>query len=456
MAYERGVLKRYFDAAGKGRRQAGWRRSGANANLTNRSAVKTLRDTGRDLARNNGWARRAIGTIGKNTVGWGIQARSPNAGANAQWKAWANDAKQCDASGLLPFSGLQRLVIDTVVTSGEVLVVRDDTSNRGMKIKVLEPDYLDTLKVGDNIESGVEMDQRGRPVAYWLFDRHPGSDRAVATSRRHDARDVCHVFLVERPEQIRGVSWLAAAVLKLKDFDDYEDAVLMRQKIAACFAAFVTDIDGSGSTIGGEGGDDEIDSFEPGTIEYLPPGRDIKFADPPSMTDNDSFSANTLRAIAAALNVTYEDLTGDYSRVNFSSARMARLSHWADVHHWRWNMIVPMFCQRVWDWFCEERFGATVPVSWAPPPMPMIEPDREGLAYSRLIRNGVMTHDAVVIERGGDPDTHWDEYAAGLRKLDQRGIVLDSDPRKTSAAGLTQERVGGGKGGKPPAANATE
>jgi capsid protein len=74
--------------------------------------------------------------------------------------------------------------------------------------------------------------------------------------------------------------------------------------------------------------------------------------------------------------------------------------------------------------------------------MPMLEPDREGLAYTRLIRAGLMTQSEAIREQGHDPASHFAEMAADNATLDKLKIWLDSDPRRTSAAGLTQARPG--------------
>jgi capsid protein len=219
----------------------------------------------------------------------------------------------------------------------------------------------------------------------------------------------------------------------------------MQQKVAACFGAFVTDLDGTAPTlgIGSTGGDgQQVDQLEPGHIEYLPPGKSISFATPPP-TSNPGFSTRTLRRIAAGLGVTYEDLTGDYSQVNFSSARMARLAHWQNVHEWRWHMLIPQLCNGVWQWAMGLAAAIegwpTVPTAqWAAPPMPILEPDKEGLAYQRLVRIGAMTWGQMIRELGEDPTAQLDEIETFNRELDERGIVLDSDPRRTNAAGIAQ------------------
>ncbi len=460
------TLARHFEAAQPGRRTSGWAKNGGDANATNLPALAALRWHARDLARNNGWAKQGVLVIGRNTVGWGIvpkpvaSSQAAKERARELWKRWA-ETTECDADRRLTFSGIQRLAIETIAVSGEVLIRRrraEDGLAIPLQLQVLEPDFLDTAKDGFSgpsggpIIQGVEFDQLGRRVAYWLFEQHPGANRVAGASfvsRRVPASDVLHVYRVERAGQVRGISWFAPAIVKLKDFDDYEDAVLMRQKIAACFAAFVTDMEGVATALGQpDSQDPHLETIEPGLVQYLPPGKDIRFAAPPAVSDNAGFSSTTLRRIAASIGVTYEDLTGDYSQVNFSSSRMARLAHWANVHDWRWNMLIPQLCNGAWGWAMEAANAAGLLMEepgaeWTPPPMPMIEPDKEGLAYARLVRTGAMTHDEMVREQGSDPDTHWQEYAAGLKRLDELGIWLDSDVRRVSSAGLTQARGSG-------------
>ncbi len=456
---------RGYDAAGSGRRTAGWHRSSTDANGAAAGSLVRLRELSRDLRRNNGWAKRGIQVISSNSVGWGIKAKAkaetPELAKNAisLWDSWAN-SKACDFDGRLTFTGIQRLVMDTVVESGEALILKEAANASDglpvpLRIRVVEPDYIDTRKTGNTesggkIINGIELDGRGRRVAYWIYYEHPGAlvsgTHATLSSRRIPDADVIHVFQVDRAGQMRGVPWLSSAIAKLNDFDDYDDARLMQAKIAACFGAFVTDIDGAGSAIGEQSGDDEeelLETLEPGHIEYLQPGKSITFPTTPNVSDHGAFSETQLRRIAASLGVTYEDLTGDYSRVNFSSARMARLAHWNNINEWRWNMLIPQLCDGVWSWFAElaaplQGWKSTPTAEWSPPPMPMLSPEKEGLAYTRLIRSGVITYAQAVRERGEDPEGHIAEIQEWNNKLDAAGIVLDSDARKTSGAGLYQ------------------
>lgn len=456
------VFARHYEASEPGRRTQGWARQFGDADRSSRASLTELRMHARDLIRNNAWARRAQRVIANNTVGWGIMPKPVGGDAvaaklSALWTAWAGTT-ECESEGRHTFYSMQNIAMKTIAESGEILFRRrsrrpSDGLSVPLQIQILEPDYLDqgkefeTSQAGGPIIQGVEFDLIGRRAAYWIFPRHPGSGRNVLPSERIPATEIVHAFYSERPGQTRGVSWYAPAIVTLKDFDEFEDASLMRQKIAGCFAAFVTDMDGATGTTGGpdtENFDPLVEAFEPGMIQYLPVGKDIKFGNPP-MTTDDGFSDRQLRRVAAGLGVTFEDLTGDYSKVNFSSARMARLAHWANVRDWQWNMLVPSLCDGIWQWFVTAAqseglipLAVTPSATWTPPPMPMIEPDKEGLAYQRLVRGGFMTLSGALREQGEDPDTHLAEFAADNAKLDALGIVLDSDPRKVSQVGQVQ------------------
>jgi lambda family phage portal protein len=256
--------------------------------------------------------------------------------------------------------------------------------------------------------------------------------------------------------------------VKLKDYSEFEGAALMVQKLSQLFAGVATTEEGGepaslGVPTSGSGtpSDPSIETIEPGAIHHLTPGEKITFSSPPQATDG-NYSTRTLREIAAAIGVTYEDLTGDYSQVNFSSARMSRLAHWGNVYDWQWNMLIPQFCDPAWGWAMEAAVLAGIAkaaprAEWTPQAMPMTDPDKEARANVVRIRSGQATLSQVIREQGLDPDEVIEEIASDNAKLDAKGIWLDSDARRTSQAGLTQERVGaGGAGGSSGQAGGEE
>ncbi|HVJ24108.1 MAG TPA: phage portal protein [Burkholderiales bacterium] len=455
------LLQRHYEAAASGRRTQGWHRTSADANAAIGPGLAQLRDAARDLVRNNPYAEAAINTICDHTVGWGIVAKTKNVRAQKAWDAWANST-DCDADGRHNFAGLQKLVTATVAESGEVLVRRrirrpEDGFALPLQLQVLEPDYLDITKdttvlsaggvVARRIIQGVEFDAIGRRMGYWLFPEHPGSTLSrLNVSQFVPAESVAHIYRADRPGQVRAASWFAPVLLRFKDFDEYEDAQLMKQKIAACLAVITSNADGSAPALGTA--DDVtttpgVDSLEPGMLLNVAPGSSITVVDPPVIREYADFCKVSLRAIATGIGVTYEDLTGDYTELPFSAARMSRLRHYARVDDWRWNLIVPQFCDPAWAWAMEvaQVMGLTdaaTPVEWTAPPMPMIEPDKEGLAYQRNIRTGIMSLSEALRERGYGPMEVLTEIAADNKELDRLGLRLDSDGRYMTQAGQLQ------------------
>ena len=452
------LIKRNYEGAAGGRRTQGWTRASTDAVRAVGPFTGRLRDAARNLVRNNAYAASAITTIVDHTVGWGITAKLTNGNQKAriQWKAWA-ETTACDADGRHDFAGLQKLVMRTVVESGECLVRRrfrrpEDGLPIPMQLQILEPDFLDSTKDtlglpgGARIINGVEFDPLGRRVAYWLYPEHPGSAFATASSYRVPADGVLHVFDCTRPGQVRGPSWFAPVLVTFNDFDELSDATLMKQKIAACLAVITSDVDGSAAPLGSTdtSQDPQIDSLEPGMILNVPAGRSIEVVQPPSVREYKDYAATTLKAIAAGLGITYEDMANDYADLPFSAARMSRLRHQARVDDWRWRLLIPQFCTPVWGWFLDTAaiFGAQAEgVEWTAPPLAMIDPDKEGTAYGRNIRLGIQTLREALQERGYDPDAVLVERAADDQMLDDLGLILDSDPRQTTQQGQLQGKA---------------
>jgi lambda family phage portal protein len=440
---------RGYDAGSHSRRTQNWRATGADANKELEASLPTLRNRSRDQVRNNVYARRTVQGISTNVVGKGIiptpefVTRAAEKRIMKLWKRWAGKAR-CDANGLLNFYGIQKLVMRTVVESGECLVLRKRANDTmlPLRLMVLEPDFIDTTKTnliseeeGSITMYGIKFNKQGERLGYWLYDNHPGSDRMLRlTSSFVKAEDVCHVYYVERPGQVRGVPWMTASMMRMKDFDEYEDAELVRQKIAACFTVFVQDTNPDSYTDAAEA--DIASRVEPGIIEILPPGKSVAFAQPPLTNGHESYSRKTLQGIAIGTGITYEMMTGDLSNVNFSSGRMGWLEFQRNVTDWQDNMVIPMLCDRVWEWFCEagEIVGQVkkdTEVSWTPPRREMIDPVKETKALSEQVQNGFLSYSEAVRQMGYDPDDTMEEIQSDNQKFDEKGLVLKSDPRQS-------------------------
>jgi len=353
--FEDAVRHRAYEGASHAQRLSGWNTGNSSARAEVEAAAPTLRARSRDLARNNPHGRRALSAVCSNTIGCGIIARVKDNKRAEVWKKWA-ESTTADFMGEQNFYGLQNIVMRTLVESGEVFIRR--VVERGqLRLQVLEPEAIEDI----------EMDDYGRPKAYKVFKR-PGVDDFQA-SVRIPAEDIIHLYQAERANQGRGVPWFAPVILELRDLGDYKDAELMRRKIAACFAGFVTfpratDAEQKKTW-------DLSRRIQPGTITEVPDGATLQMASPPQVSEGD-FVRDRLRSVAAGVGLTYEVLTADYSTVNFSSGRMGWIEMQRMIDQWRWLLIIPRFCTRVFEWYFARlcrRFSALLPRLALPLPL---------------------------------------------------------------------------------------
>jgi lambda family phage portal protein len=452
-----------YDGASLGRRTSGWRAVGTDANAETRMALGRLREVSRDMVRNNAFASRAKATITHNVVGSGILPSIKSSAARAKQVkdliARHLETTDIDADGRLNLYGLQALAMSTIVESGEVLIRMrprrsEDKFALPFQLQVLEPDFLDTCV--DGVQSngniaiqGVEFNAIGRRIAYYIFDQHPGSTTPNVSIRnrgiRISADYVAHIFRADRPGQVRGVSWFAPVLLRMRDFADHVDAKLMQQKIAACYAAFITTETPEDTANLPETSPTgfPVENFEPGMVERLKTGEDVKFAVPPTTEGFDAYSKVTLREIAAGLNVTYEALTGDLTGVNYSSGRMGWLEYQRSIDTWRWNMLIPQMMDPLDNWIQQAVILATsssepFKLSWTPPRREMIDPETELKSANAAIRSGLSSRSQELRRLGSEPAEIDEEIASDNKRADGLGLVFDSDPRKITANGMIQ------------------
>lgn len=457
--------KRGYEGGSKSKRLSRWKAPGSSANTETWGGLTTLRNRSRDLRRNNPYAARGVQVITSNVVGPGILTQFRKPGAEIQvstpleerWHNWAHTTA-IDYDGRHNLFGLQRLIQDCVTESGEVLVRRRVVAGLAFPIQyqVLEPDFLDntvTIGEGSNVViQGKEYNSQGKVVAYHLYETHPGGNglewKPTSTkSNRVSASEVYHIYRMDRPGQSRGVPWLAPCIVRLKDLDDYEDAQLTRQKIAACFVAFVRDIDPNVANTQ----DDSDTSYsgaekvEPGLIEDLPFNKQVEFGNPPTVENYKEYVTVHLHAIAAGLGITYSALTGDLSQVNFSSGRMGHLEFQRNVDTWRKEIIIGQFMEPVVQDF--RNFSAILGFSmdgWVhkfiSPRREMIDPTKEVPAAIEAVQAGFSTLSDEIMALGKDPAEHLSQYEQDMKLIDKLGLTLISDARNevNSSPGVNQ------------------
>jgi len=253
-----------FEGATVGRRLGGWGLSTSGPNAALFGALPYLRARGRELDRNDAWVKKGISSYVANVIGTGIVPRwklddqALKEEIQRTFRRWTDEA---DATGVSDFYGQQATVARTQFVAGECLVrFRPRTMDDGLVVPLqlqgLEPDHLDESKdgptpLGNLVRFGIEFDQIGRRVAYYLRREHPGDALPMSSvdygryeTVRVPASEVLHIFQQERFGQARGISRLATVVLRLYQFSHYEDAELMRKSAAAMIGGFITETTG--------------------------------------------------------------------------------------------------------------------------------------------------------------------------------------------------------------------
>jgi lambda family phage portal protein len=474
----------YEAASSAGARARSWQTPNSGPNAAAVQNLPLMRSRARDAIRNDPWAKTAIARLVSNTIGTGIQPHPQHpdkAIAKQQKQLWDDWVKEADADGLLDFYGQQTLAARAFFSDGETLLRRrfrfDDGLSVPLQVQLMEADQLPVEKNGvrpngGEIVNGIEFDGDDRRLAYHLYRRHPGEyNRLNATGMATvavPADDIAHVFQPLRAGQVRGVPELSTVLLRLHSLDNFDDAVLFRQEISNLFAGFLVKPDTEpglpGDPVTGEGLEFDSDGFspvvslEPGTIQELAPGEDMRFATPPGAgTDYSPFMRQQLMAAAASVGMPYEILTGDLRDVSDRVLRVLLNEFRRSVEQVQWNIFIHQYCRRVWGWWvdaCVLSGAMDMPdfhrtrreylrVRWVPQGWPYIHPVQDVNAQKLAIRSGLTSRSASILKQGEDPEQVDQENAADNARADALGLRYDTDPRSPDMAGdVADERSG--------------
>jgi lambda family phage portal protein len=453
-----GILRRLFGAPAKSeaetfegaaaqRRLAGWMPSGIGPRSQSYGIV-SLRLRARDLYRNNAIARAAVDRLVADLVAGGVGCRPHSALPDrlrarmvTLWEDWARDA---DFDAVTDWYGLQAAAVRAMIIDGEALLVleqEDTPSGVPLRLRLIEADHLPigetTTEDGKRIVDGIELDALGRRVAYHILRQHPGeASRSGMDTVRVPADRVAHMFLARRPGQLRGESWLAPVLVRLRNLDEFDDAVLERQKLANLFLAFIrkpapdpvltTDQDTPPPP------PDPI-KLEPGTMQELLPGEDVEFAQPPAAEGYEMFAREQLRRIASALGVPYHLISDDYAQINDRTARVAITAYRRQVLQWTHSLLVPRLVRPVREaWVRSAVLAGMLPSNraladlmrthYVPEAWAYIHPVQDVQADALAIKAGLKSRAQVLLERGQDIEEVDAQRAADAEREQRLGL----------------------------------
>lgn len=395
------------------------------------------------LVAENPFARKAINALLNSLVGWGVTG-SPQ-GAKALVKSWTDWIKVCEYRGRRDLYGLQELWARSMLRDGEVFIVPryvGGIAGVPLRLQTFDKGMLAATKVGANIERGIEYDAEGAPISYSFYRGRQGARWSSTDTVTFPADQVIHLFHGEWVGQTEGVSIFESVVKRLGDVEEGIEAEVMKANISACLVGFrfrPPGQDGEDPNIGipvdaGDADRAPVEELIPGTIATLDDGEQITFSNPPKTGGIGDLARIALLASAAGTGITYEQMTGDLSNVNFSSYKAGALEFKRSVGRIQFLTFIPLCLDRVWEWFLKAGIdfahfaNKPVAIKWTPPPFESI--DREGDANADILemQAGLESRSNLLNSRGFDHDEMMAQIAKDQAALKKLGLAFKGDP----------------------------
>lgn len=451
----------------------GWIVDSGNAEDNIDLYSSTLRQRARDLYAGGGLARSGPQALSTSVVGWGIQPKpkidsdflgmSDEAAEEAEkailreFKLWAENT-MCDAERQQNFYGIQQLAFLSMLMSGDVFALFGMKPNKRTPyqttVRLLEADRVCTpessgdsiseeTEGGGRIIDGVEINREGEVTRYHIASRNPsaendGSDlywtAIEAFGKDTGYPNILHIMTYERPEQRRGVPFVAAEIEQIKQFTRYMNAELAANVVSAMLTVFITSEEDDGK-FGMEDAvndeekvtDDELQlELAPGAIYNMPPGKKVETVNPlRSNTQFENFVSTCITEIAASMGIPKEVLIKKYES-NYTAARAALLDFWRTVRVYR-TQFNTAFNQPVYEqWLSEAVAAGRIDAPgffddpavrqawcgclWMGASMGHVDPLKEVNAAAMRIANNISTQEQEASEYNGN------DWAANVRQ----------------------------------------
>lgn len=394
-----------YGASHTSRAMRSWHVVGGSAKEDIEDNLETLRKRSRDAYMGIPLATGAIKTMRTNVVGSGLvptpqvdadflnlteeQADMLQAQIRREFSLWA-DSTACDANGVDNFWRLQTLAFTSFIMNGDVFAaVQFQERPRwpyALRLRLIEadqicsPDRMDRLVpcnvMGHDvfqIVQGVETDESGEVVAYWISNRHPLAFDSNTPLKwtRVEARDpetgepnILCVTHRERAGQRRGVPLLAPVLGTLKQMGRYTEAELAAAIVASSVTLFIKHESPTDSAPFGEDPPEKADdpntppddlaiNLAPSAVFDLAPGESPDVFDPKHPTTTyDGFMSAMSNQVATGVEIPAEVMYKKFGS-NYSASRGALNEFWRTCGVLR-DDFAACFCQPTYEKFFAE------------------------------------------------------------------------------------------------------
>ncbi len=486
--------QRAFEVVEAVRYREDWTNITQDADAANVTNLRALRNMVRDLTHRSGIVSGPLKRLTNNVVGHGIrpQARvkadtefdafegSPNITEkraerfNYQIeKAWRRWVPKSDSALMQNFYEQQALAFRAMIGDGEVLAVLRSSIRKDrmipLCIELIEIDRLGTPTTeasNPKVRNGIEFDDEGVPIRYYVLKRHPGATNIMSTASLTDyetieaygsngLKKVLHLYDILRPGQSRGYTPFAAGLGDIHDISRMKEAVIVGQRIRACLAAFVkkpyayNTWNAKGTNTEGQ----KISKFEPGMIRYLNPGEEITTLDPgKSSPEVEGFTKQMLQWAANALDIPYEIFANDWKDLNYSNARTVLLQAYLAFRVYQ-TYLVNHLCVPVWENFVSDcvikdvvkadGFGMRKEdyfrSAWITPGWNWVDPLKESQAATNDLEGLIETLADIHSGKGNDWEEQLEQRARELKKIKELEKKYDISMTPAEKAAATKK-----------------
>lgn len=481
-AYEREAWRqgleamRGYDAAGFGRINSGWRAHNESAEITDRYSRDVVRARARDLERNSDILQAVVLAYKRNVVGKGftLRARTGDDDLNRQieklWRQWCK-ARNCDVTGEQSFTEILRMAVERKKVDGGILFLFRHTPGGlvPLKLQAIEVDELDITRSaphrqGNRVVGGIEYNSWRRPVGYWI-QQYDLEGWRLLEPIYIDAKDAYFIKAKHRPSQIREMSDMSHTITRIRDVNEFINAVSVKERIAACLAVLIKKTIPTGTSLGRSGirgPDGRVDysgkKLGPGMIMEMGAGDEAQVVDPKgAATDATAFLKVQQGLIGAGQGLSYEAVSRDMSGSTYSSARQNAIED-EDTYAEDTELLME-FMSEVYEQFiisCYLSGVITFPGfwdkkaeymahDWVKSPKKWIDPAKESTADKTAMQSGQKTYQEICAERGKDWRQAIDETAEVLEYGREKGIEMGGVIFGNGTAAAQQNT-----GGQPP------
>lgn len=481
--------QRGFTAARLSRTEADWLATNTAINQELRQDLNKLRARGRDLVKNNDYAKKFSGMCSNNIIGpSGVRLQmtvqdapgKPDRMAKvAIESAWTRWCKMADITRQQDLRGLCAGLMGAMPSDGEFLVreVMGEAAGNPFNyaLQVIDVDRIDTQyngiepATGNTVIMGVEVNNYRRPVALHIWTAHPQDYTGRHRMRERVAiEEVIHGFKVDHAEQVRGIPWMAPGMLSLHHLGGFMFSAILAAEHGANHYGWIQSPTGEpppGWTDGGRdeggaetgitGGSKDVEQImyvQPGQYDTLPAGYEVK----PSTskypeTSFGPFVKTALQRVASGWRVAYNSLANDLEGVSFSSIRSGTIEErdrWMEDQEW----FIHIFMERVFqNWLLMALLsgairgpnGSPLPASkidkfsaheWMPRRWQWVDPKSDTESSIMQVRAGLMSPQDLCAAMGYDFDSVLEAIGQARKQAEALGVPLPAYDATPGAA----------------------